>query len=364
MKIKDIIQVIEKLAPLSFQESYDNAGLQVGNPEKEIKAVLLTLDITEEVIEEAKRKKADLIICHHPVIFGGIKKLTGRNAAERIIINAIKNDIAIYASHTNLDSTWGGVNIKLAEKLGLKNISILKQVSGTLKKLVTFVPTEHAEKVRLALFNAGAGSIGNYDSCSYNTEGKGTFRAGDGANPFVGEKGELHTESEIRIETIFPAHVKNKVIAALLENHPYEEVAYDIYPLENSYNKQGIGALGYLPDPMISTDFLNHVKKELNCTQLRHSVLMSKPVSKVAICGGSGGFLISDVLASGADAFVTGDLKYHQFFEPEKQLLLIDAGHFETERHAVEIFYELLLKNFPTFAFYFSEVNTNPVNYF
>lgn len=364
MQIKDIIQIIEKLAPLSFQESYDNAGLQVGNPEKEVNAVLLSIDITEEVIEEAKRKKTDLIICHHPVIFGSIKKLTGRNATERIVMDALKNEIAIYACHTNLDSTWGGVNIKLAEKLGLKNISILKPVSGTLKKLVTFVPTEHAEQVRLALFNAGAGNIGNYGSCSYNTEGKGTFKAGESASPFVGEKGELHTESEIRIETIFPGYLKNKVVAALLKNHPYEEVAYDIYPLENFYNKQGIGAVGYLPDPMGATDFLSYVKQILKCAYIRHSEKLSRPINKVALCGGSGAFLISDAIASGADAFVTGDLKYHQFFESEKQLFLVDAGHFETEQHSIEIFYDLLKNNFPTFAIYFSEVSTNPVNYF
>lgn len=364
MKIKDIIQVIEKLAPLSFQESYDNAGLQVGSPENEIKAVLLTVDVTEEIIEEAKRKNADLIICHHPVIFGGIKKLTGKNAVERIIIEAVKNNIAIYASHTNLDSAWGGVNIRLAEKLGLKEISILKPVSGTLKKLVTFVPIEQLEKVRLALFEAGAGNIGNYDSCSYNIEGKGTFRAGEGTTPFVGKKGELHTEPEIRIETIFPSHLKNKIISALLSSHPYEEVAYDIYPLENSFERQGIGAQGFLKENLSETGFLTMVKEKLNCQYVRHSPLTGKTIKKVALCGGGGSFLISDAISSGADVFITGDLKYHQFFEPENKLLLIDAGHFETENQAMEIFYELLLKSFPTFAFYFSELNTNPVNHF
>lgn len=363
MKIKDIIKVIEDLAPVSFQESYDNTGMQIGNTDKEINSVLLTLDVTEATINEAIENKTELIISHHPLIFSGIKKLSGKNSTERIVIKAIKNDIAIYSCHTNIDSAWNGVNIKLAEKLGLQNIKILKPVSGNLKKLVTFVPSEHAHKLRTALFEAGAGNIGNYDSCSYNSEGKGTYRANENANPFAGKINELHTENEIRIETIFPSYLKSKVLSALLANHPYEEVAFDIFSLDNTYNKQGIGAIGILNEEADENIFLKSIKETLNCKQIRYSALTGKKIKKVAVCGGSGSFLISEALSSGADAFVTADLKYHQFQEPENKLLLVDAGHFETEYHTLEIFYELLNKKFPTFAIYFSKVSTNPVNY-
>lgn len=363
MKIKDIIKVIEDLAPLSFQEPYDNTGMQIGSSDKEINSVLLTLDVTEDTINEAIENKTDLIISHHPLIFSGIKKLSGKNSTERIVIKAIKNDIAIYSCHTNIDSAWQGVNIKLAEKLGLQKIKILKPVTGNLKKLVTFVPADHADKLRTALFEAGAGNIGNYDSCSFNTEGKGTYRANENANPFAGKINELHSENEIRIETIFPSHLKSKVLSALLANHPYEEVAFDIFSLDNTFNKQGIGAIGILNEETDENIFLKSIKKTLNCKQIRHSALTGKKIKKVAVCGGSGSFLISEALSSDADAFVTADLKYHQFQEPENKMLLVDAGHFETEYHTLEIFYELLNKKFPTFAIYFSKVSTNPVNY-
>ena len=364
MKIKEIVLRIEELAPLSFQESYDNAGMQVGDVENEISSVLLTLDVTEEVIDEAINKQAGLIISHHPLIFGGIKKLTGKSLTERIVIKAVKNNIAIYSAHTNLDSAWNGINTQLATQLNLEGISILQHTVGALKKLVTFVPAEHAAKLREALFQAGAGHIGNYDSCSFNIDGQGTFKGNEETNPFVGKKGELHVETETRIETIFPQHLKNKIISTLLKNHPYEEVAFDIYPLENKFEKQGMGAIGNLPIELTEDEFLTLVKTKLHCTYIRHSTKTGKKIKKVAVCGGSGSFLIQEAMAENADALVTGDIKYHQFSEPENRLLLVDAGHFETERHSVEIFYEFLIKKFPTFAFYFSEVNTNPVNYF
>ncbi len=363
MKIKALIAEIERIAPLSFQESYDNSGIQVGNIDNETNSVLLTLDVNEQVVDEAIKKKSSLIISHHPIIFNGLKKLVGKNSTERTVIKAIKNDIAIYSCHTNLDSAWNGVNIKLAEKLGLKSIKILKSVSGTLKKLVTFVPLEHAEKVRTALFNAGAGQIGNYDSCSYNINGNGTFKANKNTNPFVGKIDELHTESETRIETIFPEYLTNKILEALYSSHPYEEIAFDIYTLDNTYNKQGIGAIGILENPSDETIFLEFIKKKLNCKFIKHSALIRKKIKKVAVCGGSGSFLISEAIAQHADAYVTADIKYHQFQEPDNKILLIDAGHFETENHTLEIFYEIINKKFPNFATYFSKVNINPVNY-
>lgn len=363
MKIKKIISEIEKIVPLSFQESYDNSGIQTGNINSETNSVLLTLDVTENVVDEAIKLKSSLIISHHPLIFNGLKKLTGNTASERAIIKAIKNDITIYSSHTNMDSAWNGLNIKLAEKIELKNIKILKKVCRTLKKIVTYVPIKHADKVRKSLFNAGAGNIGNYDSCSFNLNGNGTFRAGKNANPFVGKIGKIHNEPEIRIETVFPEHLTNNIIEALYKSHPYEEIAFDIYSLENQYDKQGIGAIGIFDKPMKEIDFLKFIKTKLNCKLLKYSALTNKPIKKVAVCGGSGSFLISDVILQKSDAFVTSDIKYHQFQETENQILLIDAGHFETENHSIEIFYEIINKKFHNFATYFSKENINPVNY-
>ncbi len=363
MNIKEIIAEIEKIAPISFQEPYDNTGLQIGNIENETNSALLTLDVNEHTIDEAIQLKSKLIISHHPLIFNGLKKISGKSTNERIIINAIKNDITIYSCHTNIDTAWNGVNIKLAEILELKEIKILKQFSGTLKKLVTFVPIKHAETVRTAIFNAGAGNIGNYESCSYNTNGKGTFKAGINANPFVGKIGKLHTETETRIETIFPTHLKNKVLEALYLSHPYEEIAYDIYSLENTYTKQGIGAIGILENTFDEISFLKFIKKKLNCKFLKHSNLHGRKIKKVAVCGGSGSFLITEAISQNADAFITADIKYHQFQEPENNMILVDAGHFETEIHTLKIFYEIINKKFPNFATYFSKVNINPVNY-
>ena len=280
MLIKQIIQCIESVAPLAFQESYDNAGLIIGSPEDEISGALISLDITEEVLNEAIQKKLNMVICHHPIVFSGLKKLNGRNYIERCVAKAIKNDIAIYAAHTNLDSVFGGVNSKICEKLNLQDCQILDPLPGFLKKLVTFVPVAQAEQVRLALFEAGAGHIGNYDSCSFNLSGEGTFRGNDQTNPFVGEKNQLHTEKEIRIETIFPKHIQSKVIKALLNSHPYEEVAYDIYSLENNFAQAGIGMVGLLPEAMDETDFLKKIKEIFGCPVVKHTELLGKPSEK------------------------------------------------------------------------------------
>jgi len=364
IKIKNITQLFENFAPLPLQESYDNAGLIVGNPETIIDSALITLDVTEDVVEEAVKKKVGLIIAHHPIVFSGLKKITGKNYVERTLLKAIKNDIAIYAAHTNLDSIEGGVNGKICEKLGLLNCRILQPAGSLLKKLVTFVPVDHAEKVREALFNAGAGHIGNYDSCSFNTEGQGTFRAGENTNPFVGEKGKIHHENEIRLETIFPGYIQGKVINALLQAHPYEEVAYDIYPLDNKFNKVGMGMIGYLPEEKEEKDFLQQLKDTFKTGTIKHTALLNKKVKKVAVCGGAGSFLLNQAIAAGADFFVSGDFKYHQFFDAENKIVIADIGHFESEQFTKELFYELLTKNFPKFAVHLSEVNSNPVFYF
>lgn len=362
--IKDVAGFIESFAPLSLQESYDNAGLITGDVNTEINTVLITLDVTEKVVDEAIQKKAQLIVAHHPIIFSGLKKLTGKNYVERTIITAIKNDIAIYAAHTNLDSVDGGVNHKICEKLGLENCRILQPGGQQLKKLVTYIPIQKADQVREAVFNAGAGNIGNYDNCGFVSEGLGTFRGNENANPFVGKKGEIHSEKEIRFETIFPAYLQGRIIEALLKSHPYEEVAYDIYPLDNKFDKIGSGMIGTLATPISEIEFLKQLKSTFNTGLIKHTALKRKPVEKVAVCGGSGSFLLNAAIAAGADFFVSGDFKYHQFFDAENKIVIADIGHFESEQFTKELFYELLTKKFPTFAIHLSEVVTNPVFYF
>ncbi|MCB8995476.1 MAG: Nif3-like dinuclear metal center hexameric protein [Bacteroidales bacterium] len=363
MKVKDIIRVFEQFAPFSYQEPYDNSGLQLGDPEREIESALLCIDITEEVLDEAIEKKADLIISHHPLLFKGIKSLTGSNYTERILIKAIRKNIAILSVHTNIDIVNKGVSSKMCEKIGLKNCKVLDPVKNKLEKLVFFVPESHADKVREKIFEAGAGVIGNYDMCSYNIKGEGSFRALENTQPFVGEKGKLHIEPEIRIETILPEELSAKVVAALLSAHPYEEVAYDLYPLKNKNYMIGLGMTGELEKDMDETEFLKLLKEKFTAKGIRYTSLLGKKIRKVAVCGGSGSSLLSKAIASGADAFVSADFKYHQFFDAENSILIADIGHYESEQFTKELFYELLTKNYPKFALHLSEVNTNPINY-
>ena len=364
MLIKDVISEIEKFAPTAYQESYDNSGLLVGDKNAEVKGVLLSLDCIESVIEEAIKLKCNLIIAHHPIIFVGLKRLTGNNYVERVVIKAIQNNIAIYACHTNLDNVKNGVNAKIAEKLGLTNLKILSPKKQLLKKLVTYVPVAQHEKVRAALFEAGAGNIGNYDNCSFNISGTGTFKGNENSDPFVGEKGKLHAENEIRIEVIFEAVNESAILKNLLANHPYEEVPFDIYPLENNYHDVGSGMTGEFEKAMPENEFLNLVKKVFNLKYVKHTALLNKPVKKVAFCGGSGAFLIKNAINSGSDAYISADIKYHEFFDADSRILIADTGHFENEQFTPEIFYELIQKKFTTFATYLSKANTNPVNYF
>jgi dinuclear metal center YbgI/SA1388 family protein len=363
MQLKQITNFIESVAPLAFQESYDNAGLIISHPDDEISGILITLDITEEILDEAISKNLNLIVCHHPIIFSGIKKLNGKNYIERCLAKAIKNDIAIYAAHTNLDSVFGGVNSKICEKLELQNCRILAPTPGFLKKLVTFVPIADAEKVRNAILGAGAGHIGNYDFCSFNQTGSGTFRGNERTNPYVGEKNQLHAEEETRIETIFPKHIQSKIIQALLQAHPYEEVAYDIYPLDNEYTQAGIGMIGELAQPMNEMEFLRKLKETFNCEVVKHTQLLGKPIRRVAVCGGSGSTYLSNAMALRADIFISGDFKYHQFFDAEDQIIIADIGHYESEQFTKEVFYELLTKKFPKFAVHLSDFSTNPISY-
>lgn len=364
MKLAALIDALEAFAPRTLQEEYDNSGLLLGKRQVIIDKALICVDITDEVMQEAIEGGFNLLISHHPFIFKGIKRVTGQNLQGRILISAIKHDIAVYAMHTNLDNVFHGVNGILASKLGLTKLKILSPQQGNLRKLVTFCPTDHADQVRNALFEAGAGQIGEYDACSYNVDGQGTFRAGDGANPFVGEKGKLHFEHEVRIETIYPVYLENAIIAKLLAAHPYEEVAYDIYPLSNVNSRIGAGMIGELEKAMSEKTFLEMLKKNLNAAVIRHSSLLGRTVTNVAFCGGSGSFLIQQAISMGADAFITGDMKYHQFFEAENKILIADVGHYESEQFTKELIFQILKKKFPNFALRISKVNTNAVKYF
>jgi dinuclear metal center YbgI/SA1388 family protein len=361
--ISYVASVIEAFAPLGLQEEYDNSGLLVGNPAEPVSAILISLDVTSQVIDEAIAIGANLVVAHHPVIFKGLKRLTGSSETERVVMKAIMNGIAIYSAHTNLDSTWGGVSHAMANALGLVNVKVLSPATNQLVKLVTFVPVEAAEKVRAALFSAGAGGIGNYDECSFNLSGYGTFRGGENSKPFVGEKGKMHSEPELRIEVIVPRTYLHHCINTLIETHPYEEVAYDVYPLDNSNPRAGLGVIGEFYESMKEMDFLLFAKATFISSVIRHSSLTHRLIKRVALCGGSGIGLLSQAIGQRADAFVTADVKYHNFFEPENRAIIVDIGHYESELFAIDIFYELLTKKIPNFAIQKSRLNSNPVNY-
>ena len=364
MKINEIISYLETIADTSLQEEYDNAGLITGDAGWDCSGIICTLDATEEVVKEAIQKKCNLIVAHHPIVFKGLKKINGKNYVEKTIIAAIKNDIAIYAIHTNLDNVKQGVNGRIAQMLGLENCKILSEKDGTLNKLFTFVPVDHAAKVRNAIFAAGGGQISNYSECSFNAEGVGTFKGGEGTNPFVGEPGKQHQEKEIKIEIIFPAYLERKIMAALISAHPYEEVAYDIIQLSNSNQSFGSGIIGELVQPVEEKQFLSNLKELFKVPVVRHTRFTGRPIKKVAVCGGAGSFLISKALAAGADVYITADVKYHEFFDANDSLLLADIGHYESEQFTINLLQEVLEQKFPTFAVLKTEVKTNPVAYF
>jgi len=363
MKIKELASYLEQLAPLPYQEDYDNSGLIIGDPEAELQGVLVTLDVTEDVIREAVSKGCNLVVAHHPLIFRGLKKLNGRNYVERSVILAIKHDVAVYAIHTNLDNVVNGVNFKIAEKLGLRNVRILRKKKDTLLKLTVFVPEENSGDLLAGLHKAGAGNIGNYTDCSFQTSGTGRFRPNEAANPFIGNKGALEEVRELRIEVILPAHLKNQVLSAMYASHPYEEVAYYLHELENDNQEAGSGAMGLLAEEMTPEAFLAHLKNSMNLQVIRFTPVR-KTIRKVAVCGGVGSFLLADALRAGADAFVTADYKYHEFFDAEGRILIADIGHFESEVFTKDLLVEIISKKITNFATCLSEVNTNPVNYY
>lgn len=363
MKIKEILQTIEQLAPLPLQENFDNSGLQIGDVNQEVKSVLLSIDVTEAVVDEAISLGCNLIISHHPIAFKSFKSLTGKNYVERCMIKACKHDIVLYAAHTNLDNATNGVNYKIADMLGLQQVRILAPMGKNLLKLVTFIPNSHALSVKTAMFNAGAGHIGNYDSCSFNVAGTGTFRAGENTNPFCGEIGELHHEDEIRVEVILPAFKQKEIVRALLAVHPYEEPAYDIYQLQNSWTQAGSGVVGSLPEEMEEEAFLYLLKDTFRLSSLQYSAYRGKPIKDVAVCGGSGAFLIPKAINYGADIFITGEAKYNDFYDVEDKIMLATIGHYESEVCTKEIFYKLLSEKFVGLDLIMSSFDINPVNY-
>jgi len=364
MKLSLLTDYLESLAPLAYQEDYDNAGLIVGKADQEIYQALISLDCTEAVVDEAIANNCQVIISHHPIVFKGLKKFNGKTYVERVVEKAIRSHIAIYAIHTNLDNVVNGVNARIADVLGLINTRILAPKQHLLKKLVTYVPVAQAGQVRNALFHAGAGNIGNYSEVSFNAEGTGTFKANDDANPFVGEPGIRHNEDEIRVEVIYPAVLESKILMALILAHPYEEVAYDLYALTNQDQQVGSGMIGELDIPLNEEAFLSVVKEKMRAHVIRHTAFTGKHVKRVAVCGGAGGFLLKQAIAAGADIFITADYKYHEFFDAEGKILIADIGHFESEQFTQQLLYEIIRKKFTTFAVRLTEINTNPVKYY
>ncbi|WP_366187019.1 Nif3-like dinuclear metal center hexameric protein [Flavobacterium ovatum] len=363
MKIKEILSVLEEMAPLGYAEDFDNVGLLVGDTNTEATGVLVCHDALENVIDEAIAKDCNLVVCFHPILFAGLKKITGKNYVERAVVKAIKNDIAIYAVHTALDNHQNGVNKIFCDALGLKNTKILIPKTNFIRKLITYTIAENAEKVRNALFDAGAGMIGNYENCSFNSKGIGTYMGNEHSNPEIGARFEFVESHEVKIEITFEKHLESKILKALFANHVYEEVAYEIYDILNTHQNIGLGMVGELVKPMNEKDFLLLVKDKMQADGIRHSAFLGKEIKKVAVLGGSGSYAIKNAIMSGADAFLTADLKYHQFYEAENQLILADIGHFESERYTKNYIVEYLRKKILNFAIILSEENTNPVKY-
>ncbi|MEL4307875.1 Nif3-like dinuclear metal center hexameric protein [Joostella sp. CR20] len=363
MLIQDVINAIEEIAPLAYAEDFDNVGLLIGDKNEKVTGVLVSLDTLEAVVDEAIEKNYNLIVSFHPIIFSGLKKLTGKNYVERVALKAIKNNIAIYAPHTALDNSFVGVNAKICDVLGLQNKQVLIPQKNTIKKLTTFVPTESVAKVREAIFNAGGGSIGNYDQCSFNIQGTGTFRGNENSNPVIGEKGKIQFEEETQIGITYAKHLESKILKALFNSHPYEEVAYEITTLENTNQHIGIGMIGELENAQNPIDFLKFVKERMQTGCVRHSELTDKKIKKVAVLGGSGAFAIPNAIMAGADIYITGDVKYHDFYKAENKIIIADIGHYETEQYTKNLLVEYLTKKFTNFAVVLSVCNTNPVKY-
>lgn len=364
MKLVEITSFLESFAPLEWQEDYDNSGLIVGRPDQEINQALISLDCTEAVVDEAIQSHCNLIISHHPIVFKGMKRFNDANYIERVISKAIKHNIALYAIHTNLDNIQLGVNKQIMDRLGIQDPLILSPKDGILKKLSVFVPSTHAAQVRNALFAAGAGNIGNYSECSFNIEGMGSFFPKENANPTLGEIGIREEAKETSIEVIYPKHLERGILIAMFESHPYEEVAYNTYSLSNTYQEVGSGMIGNLPDALSADDFLAYLKEKMDVSVIRHTQKLKKEIQRIAVCGGAGSFLLKQAIRAGADAFISADFKYHEFFDAENKIMIADIGHFESEQFTQHLLLEKIQNKFPNFAIRITIENTNPIKYY
>ena len=363
MKVKDFTNYLEQLAPLTYQEEYDNSGLIIGDFNMEVKGVLITLDCNDKVLDEAINNKCNLLITHHPIIFKGLKKINNDSLTDKLVIKAIKNNIAIYSIHTNLDNIVNGVNSEIAKRLKLKNCRVLSSKNECLRQLVFYCPKENTTDLIEKLCSVGAGAIGNYNNCSFKSSGVGTFKPLENSNPNKGVKGKLYNSKEDKVELVFLKDKQNKIIQTLQENHPYEEIAYQIYILDNKIKSIGSGLVGELDEPVDSILFLKQLKKIMNLELVRHTHVNKDVIKKIALCGGSGSFLIDKAIYSNADIFITSDIKYHQFFDIGNKIILADIGHYESEQFTKNLVYDYLTKKFTKFAILLSKVNTNPINY-
>ncbi|MDX2495518.1 MAG: Nif3-like dinuclear metal center hexameric protein [Desulfuromusa sp.] len=332
--VSDVIGLLNRLCPTYLAEDWDNVGLQVGNPAAEIDKILVCLDAEEIAIQEALRQGAQLIISHHPLIFRPIKRLSPTDMTGRVLFQAIKHDISVVSAHTNLDRAADGLNDWLAERLGVLGVVPLEQpTGGYFYKLVVYVPLGHEMEVRDAVFAAGAGQVGAYDHCSFNSRGTGTFRGNQETRPFIGTPGEIEKTEEVRFETIVPAPVLNKVVSRMLKVHPYEEVAYDLIPLANEHLQVGLGRVGQLKKSILLQQFADQVKEKLQLPALKLVGDLEQKISRVAVCGGTGMSMFSAAVRHGADCLVTADIKFHEAQRARAEgVALIDAGHFATEQ--------------------------------
>jgi dinuclear metal center YbgI/SA1388 family protein len=364
MVIAEIVSYLEESYPLALQESYDNSGLLCGRKAWEVTSVLICLDAIEAVIDEAISLGSNLVIAHHPIIFKGLKKITGSNYVECVIEKCIQHKIALYAIHTNLDNHFYGVNREISKRIGLQNVKILSPIKANMSKLVVFIPKESLNQVDQAIFNAGGGKIGNYEECHFRTSGIGTFKPTDLANPSIGESGKKSQVEEYRVEYLVNNYQISSVLTAMNQAHPYEEVAFEVYPIQNENPYEGAGMIGELEKPMDELEFLSLLKSTFHCGTIRHTKLLKRKISKVAVCGGAGSFLLKNAIYQKADIFITGDFKYHEFFDAENRIVIADIGHYESEQFTSKIIADKLKEKFTNFAIRLTEINTNPINYF
>jgi len=364
VRIKEVISFLESIAPSAYQESYDNVGLIVGNPTTKVEGILITLDCTEDVVKEAIEKGCNLIVAHHPIIFQGLKTLTGKNYVERTVINAIKNDIAIYASHTNIDNILEGVSGKIAKTIGLEEVKVLSPKKNLLSKLSFFAPKNDVKPILEKLHLAGAGNIGNYENCSFSSDGIGAFTPNNKALPHIGEAKKETKLEETKVEILLPTYLEEKIVNTLKKHHPYEEVAYYLVRLENSNQEVGSGTIGYLTNELEVEAFLSLLKEKFNLSCIKHTMFHKKKVKKIAICGGSGSFLLKQAIRQSADVFISADFKYHDYFDAENKIIIADIGHYESEKFTKDLFYEILSEKFVNIALCLSQVETNPIKNF